>query len=235
MAEVYRDKDIETFNRWKQNKTDANLSALLKQIDPLIQSQVRNWGGVVSNQNLVLKARILAKEALETYDPSQGALSTHITTRLQKLSRDVYPYQNAARLPEHQQIKFRTYAAANANLEDRLGRKPTVDELSDELVWSKREVVNYSQQIRNDYVASEGLINDFYEDGVSGQLLMDYIYHDLNPDEKHLFELTTGYRGAKVMDNEELMKELKITQGQLSYNKRKLIDKIDAYRKRLKV
>ncbi len=229
---VYRSRDIELFEAWKANPNEFTLEPLLKQLDPLIMSQVRNWSGTISEQRLRIRARALAKSALETYDPSKGAISTHLTTRLQKLSRDVYPYQNAARLPEHQQIKYRSYAAANSKLEDDLGRPPTAQEMSEELNWGKGAVMSYGQQLRGDFVASEGVHAEFHEDGLEKTLVLDYVYHDLTPSEKVLFERITGYRGAKIATNNELMKDLNLSQGQLSYMKRKLIDKVSDYQRR---
>lgn len=225
-------RDTELFNAWKANPGPATLGPLLNQLDPLIMSQVRNWSGTVSDQRLRIKARALAKTALESYDPSKGALSTHITTRLQKLSREVYPYQNAARLPEHQQIKYKSYMAATSKLEDELGRKPNNDELAHELQWSRNAVTQYGGQLRSDLVASEGVHGDFYTDGIHDTLVLDYVYHDLLPQERALFERITGYRGARVMSNTEIMSDLGLTQGQLSYMKRKLIDKVTEYQKK---
>jgi len=119
-----------------------------------------------------------------------------------------------------------------SKLEDELGRKPSNDELADELSWNPSAVVSYGQQLRGDYVASEGVHTEFYQDGLEDTLLLDYVYHDLTPKEKDLFERVTGYRGARVHSNTELMSELNLTQGQLSYMKRKLIDKISNYKKR---
>lgn len=227
-----KQQDVALWRAWKANPSKENLNKLLKQLDPLIMSQVRNWSGTVADSRLKIRARILAKEALSSYNPSKGALSTHITTRLQKLSRDVYPYQNAARLPEHQQIKYRTYHTAIASFEDKHGRKPNTSELADSLAWSTKQVNSYEGQLRGDFVTSAGVVNDFYEEGIEDRLVLDYVYHDLDNQEKELFKYITGYQGAPTLSNAEIMARMQLTQGQLSYLKRKLIKRVNDYRKR---
>jgi hypothetical protein len=55
---------------------------------------------------------------------------------------------------------------------------------------------------------------------------VDLVYHDLSPLQKSIFEHTTGYGGAPVLDGKAMMKKLNLTQGQLSYEKSKIIARI---------
>jgi len=173
------------------------------------------------------KGRQLIVDALKAYDPTRGAaIATHVTTRLRKMSRSVYPHQNVARLPENQQLAFNSYAVAQNNVLDRTGREATAKELADELGWTPKKVQTFQSTIgRRELVESEGLFGEADADNMP---LVDFFYHGLPPDEQLLFEDITGYGGKNPLKNERLRKKYKLTQGQLSYKKRKLTDKLKA-------
>ena len=52
--------------------------------------------------------------------------------------------------------------------------------------------------------------------------MLEFRYDTSEQFEKKLFEHIRGYGGAKVMSNKQLMRKFKMTQGQVSYQKRKL-------------
>jgi DNA-directed RNA polymerase specialized sigma subunit len=220
------DKDFQVWEQWKKNPTDANMQAVLTQLNPIIQMEVNRWAGTLARPALELEAKTLAAAAIRSYDPNRGAaLGTHITNQLRKLSRLPYTHQNLARVPEYQTLKFHTYNMADSALKDKLGRDPTVDELSSQLGWSKSYLNNFQKTIRKEYVESGETPPIFDTDsGESG--IVDFVYNDLSPMQKTIFEHTTGYGGAKPLKNPQLMKKLKLSQGQLSYQKRLLVDKI---------
>jgi DNA-directed RNA polymerase specialized sigma subunit len=218
----YQEADLQAWQAWKRQPNDTTLQTVLDRLDPIIQTEVNRWVGTLARPALETEAKLLAVEAIQSFRPSGGAsLATHVTNRLKKLSRISYTHQNIARIPEYQTLKFRTFADAQAKLMDKHGREPTHDELADELNWSKSALNNYQGSLRREFVESGDLPPFFDKDeGDSGT--GDFIYHDLAPLQKKIFEHTTGYGGAKVMDNAGMMKKLKLTQGQLSYQKRLL-------------
>ena len=56
---------------------------------------------------------------------------------------------------------------------------------------------------------------------------VDYFYHDLQPKDKRLFEMTTGYNTGKTYKNKEIMKSLNMNQNQVSYAKKRLKDRLN--------
>jgi DNA-directed RNA polymerase specialized sigma subunit len=221
----YREEDLKLLREWKHTNNPQVLDSLLQRLQPLIQREVQKWQGTVPSAVLESKARVLTTEALKTYDEHRGtALSTHIVNRLQKLSRDVYPHQQVARLPENVQLKYNTFQVASNILYDKLGRDPTVDELADELAWPVRQVSNFNNAYaRKEFVESEdvGGMGDDSEDS-----LVDFYYHGLPPDDKTVFEDMTGYGGKPVLNNSSLTHKYKMTQNQLSYKKRQFVNKL---------
>lgn len=223
MNETRQEKDLELWKEWKQTRNPATLAKLLDRLQPLIARETGKWQSSVPQVALEAKARILTVEALESYKPNMGAaIGTHITSRLRKLSRSVYPYQNVARLPENKQLMYNTFQVVQNNLLDTHGREPTTEELADELKWTPKKVADFQRSFgRRELVESEGAFN---EDDAQESHLVDFYYHGLSPDDKLLFEHIVGYGGKKNMSNTELMRKFRMTQGQLSYKKRKFVD-----------
>lgn len=218
-------QDLELWREWKKTNNPQTLEKLLKRLQPLISREVSKWGATVPTAALESKGRMLTVEALQNYDPTRGAaIGTHVTSRLRKLSRHVYPYQNVVRLPENKQLMFHTVTVAQNNLYDSLGRDPTVDELADELKWSPRKVTSFQRDFgRKEFGESEGT---FLETDTEDSTLTDFYYHGLAPDDKKLFEDITGYGGVRPKTNAQLRSKHKLTQGQLSYRKRKFVNDI---------
>jgi DNA-directed RNA polymerase specialized sigma subunit len=218
-------EDLELWEKWQKDRSQMTLNALLDRLNPLIQREVQKWGSAVPRPALESKARVLAVEALKTYNPNRGAaVGTHVSSRLRKLSRFVYPYQNVARLPENKQLNYNTFQVAQNQLYDTLGRDPSVTELSDNLGWTKKRVSDFQYTFaRRELVESEGAHLDTQ---TSDDSLVDFYYHGLPPNDQRLFEDITGYGGRPVLNNRRLMGKYKLTQGQLSYRKRKFIDAI---------
>lgn len=229
-----KDKDIELWEAYKKNPGPMTLQPLMRQVEPLIQSQVNKWSGAIARPVLEAKGKHLALEAIKSYNPNAGAaLSTHIMNRLQKLSRAVYTHQDAVRVPEYKKLKIHSYMRGQREVMDQIGREPTHDELADHLGWSPGKVTEVQQTMRPEFIESEDFGGDMFErqsvwspDSQDG--LIDMIYYDLDPIDKMIFEHSTGYSGKEELSNPELMKKTGLSQGQLSYRKRKIVDKIDS-------
>ncbi len=223
-----REDDTNAWKAWQGNPNSRNMGNVLGQLNPLIQKEVNRWSGTYSLARplLELEANRLAAEAIHSYNPQRGAaLATHVTNRLKKLSRLPYTHQNLARLPEHQTLKFHTYHSAKAELEDKFGREPTADELTDQLGWSRPYMTRFRKSLRREFLESGDPVPIFDRPSDDAQTI-DFVYNDLSPMQKIIFEHTTGYSGAATLSNPQLMKKLKLSQGQLSYQKRLLINKV---------
>lgn len=203
------------------------MDVLLDRLNPLIQKEVNRWAGSISRKDLELQAKLLAADAVRSYNPSAGAaLATHVMNYLQKLSRTVYAYQNAARIPENKVLQLGTFNRADETLRDRLGRAPSDEELREELGWSRPYMEKYRRNLRREFIES-GTPAPIFDEHTGDGGLVDFAYADLPPLQQRLFEHTTGYNGSPVLTNPQLMKQLKLTQGQLSYQKRLLINRLN--------
>lgn len=231
-ASTRKDRDIELWEAYKANPSQMTLKPLMKQLDPVIQVEVNKWSGAIARSVLESKAKTLALEAIKSYDPRHGAaLATHVTNRLKKLSRKVYTHQDAVRLPEYKKLKTQSLFKATNELMDIHGREPTNQELADHLAWSPKTLSNVQQSQHAELLQSEDMGAGMFErhsvwgsDTDDG--LVDMLYFDLDPTDKLIFEHSTGYSGKPILSNTDLRKKTKLTQGQLSYRKRQLINTI---------
>ena len=221
-----QEQDLELWKAWKRTGSTKDLEKLMRNLQPLLFRETNKWQSSVPVHALESKGRILMLEALKTYNPNKGAaIATHITSRLRKLSRHVYPHQNIARLPENKQLQYNTFNIAKTKLEEEHGREPTHDEMADELSWTPKKVWEFEKTFgRRELVESEGAFLEHAD--TAGSALTDFFYRDLASQDKLMFEDMTGYGGKPVLDNSSLRRKYNLTQGQLSYKKRQFVDRI---------
>lgn len=218
-------QDLDLWKEWRKTRSPVVLKQLLDGLKPLLNREISKWDTTVPRAALESKAKLLTVDALEKYDPNRGAaVGTHVASRIRKLSRSVYPYQNVARLPENQQLLYNTFQVAQNNLIDTLGRDPTHEELADELSWTPKKVTGFQQAFgRRELVESEGALISVDD---ARDSVVDFYYHGLSPDDKLLFQDITGYGTGLSFSNARLRRKYKLSQGQLSYRKRKFIDQL---------
>jgi DNA-directed RNA polymerase specialized sigma subunit len=218
-----KDKDAEMWQQWNRTKSPMDLEALVKQLNPLIQGEVNRRAGTLARPTLEAQAKILTVKAIKSFNPNRNVkLSTHVTNQLQKLSRVNYAHQNAARVPEHSMLQFHSYNLAKEEFTSDHGREPTTDELADCLKWSPRKLESFQTQFgRAELLESIDTPSDLFV-AATHDPRIHYAYHSLSPRQQKIFEHLTGYNGAKRLSNRQILKQLGITQGVLSYEKSKI-------------
>jgi DNA-directed RNA polymerase specialized sigma subunit len=225
-------QDMAAWHAWQKTPTDANASALLSHVNPLIHREANKWAGTLARPLLEAEGKRLAMEAFHSYDPSKGAaLGTHVVNQLQRMSRLSYANQNVARLPENKMLLYHGFHVAHSDLTDAHGRAPSTDELADRLGWPVHRVEEYRKSIgRREMLESGGL----FETGDAGlydadkqEHVVDFIHHGLTPQHKLMFEHLTGYGGAEQLSNQQIQQKLGLTQGQYSYAKANLIAHVE--------
>lgn len=224
-----KQKDLALWGQYKKTGQPGDRDKLLAHLEPLVQRQAAKWAGNVPKNTLVTQARLLTAKGIDSYDPNKGtALSTHVVNSMAPLSRTVYTYQNTARIPEHITLKLNAYHTAKDHLVTTLGRDPNAEELHQELGWDVNELNRMENYARKDLVESVGGLDDKFHtgNGTTEDDILATLYFSLTPDEKELFEYTTGYNGKPVLDNTKLQEKLGISQAQLSYRKTLLKNKI---------
>lgn len=220
-------RDIALWEQWDRTKSPQDLQALLNHLQPLINQQVNRWAGGLSRDALEMQAKLLTVEAIKSYNPAMGAaLATHVMNRLQKLSRLVYTHTNALRLPEHKAISMASFSVAQDTLRSNLGRDPSHGELADHLGWTQYRVAEFQRAYDRRELLGSGEFNPAqFPVADQDDPIISFVYHDMEPKQQRLFEHMTGYGNKPVLNNPQLMKKYDMTQGQLSYVKRQMVDR----------
>jgi len=221
------DQDKELWRAWKKNKNPLTLAALLKSVDPIINSEVQKQLGTIPPPILKLKAKALVIKALPKYNPDRAQLNTFIVHQLAPLKRENMKAQNIVRMPENMQLKVRTFIDRRQELEDKLRRDPTSLELADHLKWSLKEVRRMERQFHTE--AHMGSLT--YEEGASYlnsslNLKTDLAFRSLAPRDQVIFEYATGYGGKPKIANNAIAKKLKVSSAYISQRKKFIMGKL---------
>jgi len=218
-----KQKDIEAFNNWKQNGDSQSLGLLMKQLHPVIYSQVERVSGTLPKSALSAEAKKWTYKAIESYDPTKGAsLSTHVLNYLPKIRRLNYKFQNSARLPENLQLQYSNFQSAVSHLQEVLGREPTDDEIAKQLGWSKPLVVRFKGSLYDDLVESVSQRPSEVTQFNENKFLLDHILNNLNEQEKFILLDSPNMSAQAAADH------LGVNLSRWNYMKSKLKDKIQA-------
>ena len=221
-----RTKDIDAYNHWKATGDKTSLGLLVRQLYPVIYSQVDRVSGTLPKAALSAEAKKWTVKAIESYDPSRGAsLSTHVMNYLPKVRRLNYKFQNSARLPENLHLQYTNFQNAVSHLQESLNREPTDEEISKHLGWSKPLVIKFKGSLYEDLVESGTQRPVETIQFNSNSMLMDHLMTQLDETEKYILA------SNKVVPASEMCAKLGVNISRLNYLKAKLITKIEGIKR----
>lgn len=225
----------DVYNRYITDPSKSNASSLLTQLGPVIDRGISAHVGRQRSPTTRSHARRLALRAVQTYDPLRSQLSTHVLNHLKGLRRVHRQQTHVLSVPERVVLDQRRLAEASAQLEDRLGREPTMQELAD-LTGMSIKRIRHIQTFRGP--RAEGQISE--RAGVGGELegfmpatqrlsdaWLNIVYDDLNPINKKIMEWTLGLDGEPVLSNKEIARRLSLSPGAVSQRKKLIQDKLN--------
>jgi DNA-directed RNA polymerase specialized sigma subunit len=129
-------------------------------------------------------------------------------------------------------MKMSIFRTTKDNLTDRLGYEPNIEQMADEMSWSQSEVGRMNDELAGEVTASNAEF-DFY--GNSKQFankdmeLVHYLYHELEPRDKVIFEHTFGYGGKPLLKNKELAEKLGVNEMSIHRAKKRMSERIREY------
>jgi DNA-directed RNA polymerase sigma subunit (sigma70/sigma32) len=166
--------------------------------------------------------------AFKTFDPKAGAsLGTHVMNHMQKVNRFVYEHQNVGRIPEHRITQIGTFNAVKSELRSKFGREPSATELSDDLNWSLPEIERMERELKREMPESAAMDVDFsFTSTNDSQRILNYIYYELSPKEKVVFEYLTGWAGKPRLTEPEIAVKIGATRERVKKIKAKIAEKI---------
>jgi DNA-directed RNA polymerase specialized sigma subunit len=220
------------YNQWKQKNTPQTRSAVLKAMQPVIDRTVSSYG---DHPYLRAHAKRLALGALDTYDPQKGKLQTHLQTQLRGLQRLSAQQDQIISLPERVMLDRRDLLNAETELEDKLGRVPSMDEIANYTGLPPRRIGYIRGTVPATAVGSMQDADGVPVDVAAKSLYADnklslwerMVYDDLSPRDKVIYDYTLGTHGTKKIPANELAAKLGVTAAAISQRKAAIQDQLD--------
>ncbi len=202
------------------------MNKLVEDNKKLIEFEASRYSRFVPLSVVLAEAYKIANKAADSFNPKAGVkFSTYLTNQLKKLSRISTQYGAVARLPENKQFKLQRLNQVQLHLKEELGREPNVQELSDALGIPIKEVNLLLKNKKSEVNISNLMYTPTFVDNENDDWL-HYVYHDLPPTDKLIFEHKTGFGDKPVLTNEELSKKLGISVSTINHRTKLIADKV---------
>lgn len=213
------------FTAWQANPSPTTTGALLRTVKPSLDKAISAHIGagdpIVNGQ-----AKKIALGAFKTYDPTKARLGTHLMNQLQSLKRITRRQTQVLGVPERISLAYNQMTGATAELEERLGREPTDNEIADHMGLSLSRL---RQVRRSPAPMSEGYFSEAGEDDEGGfnpevlsspsRAYLNLVYSDLDPVNQKIMEWTLGMNGRRPISNQAIAAKLRISPGAVSQRK----------------
>ncbi len=205
------DSDEALVARWKMKKDLAALNELRRRLRPLTQSQVNKYrSNSVSTALIESEADKILVTSADGFKSTAGAsFRTYVFTNLRRLNRFSIARSNIATIPEARAQSIGVFTRVSGDLSSAKGRPATTSELADALSWNPKAVLTMQRSLRMDVMGS-GFVDPQDKDMVGGrqQAVLDDIWYELTPEEKIVYEFTTGTHGRKKVSSGKDMARL---------------------------
>jgi len=227
----------DAYNNWMADPSKTNTGAMLKAVNPVLDSAMRAYGGPsASSVTLKSQAKKMAIEAMGTYDPSKAPLTSHLMTRLQRLRRTAAQQRQIVRMPEQVALDQMQTEAAYKELEDDLGRPPSDKELANFTGLSVKRL-EYIRSGTRPMAAST--ITQMTEEGGGGydpsvkpmveddSAWLELVYDDIDETNQYIMERVLGMHGHKPHKPSQVARMLKISPAAVSHRMAQIQAKLD--------
>jgi len=214
------------YDTYSQEPTPENLNEVVKRLEPTISYAV-NQGGSYQDPLIKSEARIIAAEAIKSYDPNSGtALPTWTSTQLMRLKRKRREQATPLKLPDRVMTDAWSLEKAEREFIDENSREPDVVELADKTGISVKRIskVRESFRMMPSELSVDGMATQHTPDYLNEAL--EYVHHDADYLDRKILEHKTGFGGAEIMTPSEIAKRFKITPSQLSRRSKKITFRI---------
>lgn len=211
-----------SWQAYRKTPTPENLDAVMKAADPTINSALTTYAPK-SSPALRARARILAKRAIDSYDPSKGAsLNTHLMGQLRPLYREAGAY-NTLHVPERVRMDLRAVREREAQFVEEHGYEPSLDELADYTGLSKSRIQHihkYDKSVvaENRFAEADDEASSMYMPTISEEddLWEEFVYEGLSESDKVIYDMKTGRKTGKPMATSEIARKLGVSPSAVS-------------------
>lgn len=189
------------WKQWMATKDEEKLNQLFDSFQPLIHDATNKFRyAPIPTEAIDLEAKRLFHRGLQTYDPTKGAkLNTHLFNQMKPLYRYVAKNQNISYIPEVRVRQIGTYKFTLQELREKLGRQPNASEVADSMGVDIGEITRLQKELRHQDITG---LEDFEGYFISPSKKLNalyYVYNDLGPKQKLVFEHLTGLTGKEKL------------------------------------
>lgn len=198
LSSTQKGDELSLYKKWMKTGKKEYFQDLYSSMKPLIVSAANK---AAYNSNIPQAAHMAYAaqnfhDALRTYDPSKGALQTHVYGAVhQKAKRLNYLYQDLGHKPEPRAQMVGLYQTEKEFLKAELGREPSQAEMADRMGINLGEVANIEREVRKDLALDEGTENNAYFMTDKEVEKLDFIYYDLMGEEQVVYDYILGAHG----------------------------------------
>jgi hypothetical protein len=210
-------QELEAWQRWRQNPNPQDFKWLHESHQPLIfRAQERNLRSTTLPKAAV-RSDGLRKyiTALQTWNPSKGAFSTHLNYVMQHNNRYLTKYQNVGKIPAERAEMIGLMQNRLAHLRETLGREPSNAELADDMKTSMGEVAELSRKMqkltpRTVETLRRELRRDLNAEAPGGEVHLEsspvldhliFLHGSLSPEQQVVLEHTFEGFGKPVIED----------------------------------
>ena len=215
-----QDAYTQAYNKWVVDQSPANMAELVSAFMPTVNAELQQYSG--SKDLLRARAKSFVIQAVKSFNPLGPAkLNSWVVTNLKQLSR----YGKRLRPIRASEDLIRSAADLNRvtlELEDRLGRKPTDEELQDETGWTPKTMA----RIRAAAVPSVQATGVVDSEGAPEEpavaksdeipFISDAVYGSLGKRDRTIFDHRLGTHGKEQLSGVDLAKKLGVSPAYVS-------------------
>ena len=239
-VEKKKDRLINLILEWQQNPTRELTNQLLKEIKPILSAGIRTFGR--GDNRLLPRAKVIAIESLKKYNPTKGSVENFLFNYLRGLQRISKGYDAPVHIPERKLLEYMDISNAEAELADKLNRKPSLAELADytgvsieriKRLYSGRKFTTegaYQRETEEGQMAGAVAVT---QEEQNNRILLEQVYHDLDDVGRVIMEHSYGLFDKPILSGNELAKMLKISPAAVSLRRTSIQRMIDELRKEL--
>ena len=227
-------QELQMWQQWQQGgKKPEDLRPLVQSLQPLVSNRMKIFHNRVRDippDAIRAEFHDQLVNALDTFDPNKGKMTTWINARLMKANRFVNTYQNPARIGEKRIRDITTFQTAEDTLRQRLGRSPTIIEISDYAKIPQNEVRLLRSELRRSHPVGQFGEKDPTSFTMSRtQEIMNLLPHDLTHEERAVFEYVHGVAGKPQLGTGDIAKKLGLSAPKVSRIKQAIAEKWKSY------
>jgi DNA-directed RNA polymerase specialized sigma subunit len=228
-SSISNNEHRDSYDIWKESPTEDNLSKVLQDLKPTINSALHTFTG--GDKSLTTRAYILTKQALPTYDATKGtSLKTHVFNNLKRLNRVKDERSTVIHIPEGVRVDSKSIYHFKNKFMDKHDREPSLEEIADGTGLSIKRVgkaLHGGEVPESMGVSEKGDLLNAASTRTKDDIWQDYVYYDLDPVNKKIFEWTTGYLDSKVLPKKEIAAKLKISPAAVSQRVNTIIKRLE--------